>query len=164
MDNDDDGITALLQALQFNKEKLHNLQVLYTDDRLLNTHVTLLASVLKACTRLTTASLCFKNIDSDSMSCLADGLTSLLYLTSLSLTCLRSTPGAITVLLDGLQHLTNVELNLMFTHLSIRDVVELSRRLDQFTINRVRRLELPFSSIGAEGASALASGLPKFTN
>ena len=162
--NDDDGITALLQALDFNKENLHNLQVLYIRDNLLNgAHVTLLASVLKACTRLTRAVLYFKNIDSDSMNCLADGLTSIFYLKSLVIQCEGSTPGAITVLLDGFQHLTNVNINLRFASLSISDVVELGRGLDQHTINRVSRLELTISSVGAEGASALASGFPKLT-
>ena len=136
--DDDDVSTALLRALQVNKEKLHNLQELNIFDSFLNNaHVTLLASVLKACTRLTKASLCLKNIDSDSISCFADGLTSLLYLKSLDLECEGSTPGAITVLLDGLQHLTNVDLNITFAHLSISDAVELGRRLDQLTINRV---------------------------
>ena len=163
-DDDDDGITALLQALQFNKEKLHNLRVLEICNILLNgAHVTLLASVLKACTRLTRADLSFKNIDSHSMSCLGDGLTSLFYLKSLDIRCEGSTPGAITVLLDGLQHLTNVDLNLRFTHLCISVVVELGRGLDQHTINRVHELELKYSSIGVDGVSALASGLPKFT-
>ena len=142
--DDDDVSTALLRALQLNKEKLHNLQELNIFDSFLNNaHVTLLASVLKACTRLTKASLCFKNIDSDSISCFADGLTSLLYLKSLDLECEGSTPGAITVLLDGLQHLTNVDLNITFAHLSISDAVELGRRLDQLTINRMYRLDLP---------------------
>ena len=60
-DDDDDGITALLQALQFNKEKLHNHQVLAIHNNLLNgADVTLLASVLKACTRITRADLSFK--------------------------------------------------------------------------------------------------------
>ena len=163
-DDDDDGITALLQALQFNKEKLHNLQLLDIYSNFLNSaDVTLLASVLKACTRLTRAVVSFKNIDSHSMSCLADELTSLFYLKSLDIQCERSTPGAITVLLDGLQHLTNVDLNLRFAHLCVSDVVELGRRLDQLTINRVRRLELQYSSIGVEGVSALASGLSKLT-
>ena len=160
----DDGITALLQALQFNKEKLHNLQVLEIYSNFLNgAHVTLLASVLKACTRLTGADLSLKNIDSHSMSCLTDGLTSLFYLKSLDIRCEGSTPGAITVLLDGLQHLTNVDLNLRFAHLCISDVVELGRGLDQLTINRVHELELQYSSIGVEGVSALASVLPKLT-
>ena len=163
-EDDEDGITALLQALQFNKEKLHNLQVLDIYRNFLNgADVTLLASVLKACARLTGADLSFKNIDSHSMSCLADGLTSLFYLKSLDIRCEGSTPGAITVLLDGLQHLTNVDLNLKFARLCISDVVELGRGLDQLTINRVRTLELQYSSIGAEGTSALASGLPKLT-
>ena len=49
--DDDDVITALLQTLEFNKGKLHNLQVLDIHNNLLNdAHVTLLASVLKACT------------------------------------------------------------------------------------------------------------------
>ena len=136
--DDDDVSTALLRALQVNKEKLHNLQELNIFDSFLNNaHVTLLASVLKACTRLTKASLCLKNIDSDSISCFADGVTFLLYLKSLDLECEGSTPGAITVLLDGLQHLTNVDLNITFAHLSISDAVELGRRLDQLTINRV---------------------------
>ena len=163
-EDDEDVITALLQALQFNKENLHNLQVLDIYSFFLNSaHVPLLASVLKACTRLTTADVSFKNIDSHSMSYLANGLTSLLYLKSLFIECEGSTPGAITVLLDGLQHLTNVDINLRFAHLSISDVVELGRGLDQLTINRVHQLELLYSSIGVEGVSALASGLPKLT-
>ena len=158
----DDGITALLQALQY-KENLHNLRVLAIQYNLLNgAHVTLLASVLKACTRLTGADLSFKNIDSDSMNCLADGLTSLLYLKKLILNCEGSTPGAITVLLDGLQHL-NGNLNLRFAHLSVSDVVELGRGLVQLTINGVHKLNIHYSSICAEGTSALASGLPKLT-
>ena len=103
--NDDDGITALLQALEFNKKKLHNLQVLVIINNLLNeAHVTLLASVLKACTKLTGAVLCFKNIDSDSMNCLADGLSSLFHLKHLAILCEGSTPGAITVLLHATSH------------------------------------------------------------
>ena len=63
----------------------------------------------------------------------------------------------------SMQHLTNVDIQLRLTHLSISDVVGLGRGLDQHTINRVHTLELQYSSIGAEGASALASGLPKLT-
>ena len=163
-DDYDDGIIALLQALEFNKEKLRNLQILDIQHNLLNgADVTLLASVLKACTRLTRAVLSFKNIDSDSMNCLLDGLTSLFHLKQLDILYEGSTPGAITVLLDGLQHLTNVDIELKFTGLSISDVVELGRGLVQLTINRVHILELKYSSIGAEGVSALASGLPKLT-
>ena len=164
LDDDDDGITALLQALEFNKGKLHNLQVLVILNKLLNgAHVTLLASVLRACTRLITAAFGFKNIDSDSMNCLADGLTSLFHLKALAIHYEGSTPGAITVLLDGLQHLNNVNIKLTFAHLSVSNVVKLGRGLDQLTINRVCTLELKYSSIGAEGASALDSGLPKLT-
>ena len=65
------------------------------------------------------------------MSCLAYGLTSLFYLKSLAIRCEGSTPGAITVPLDGLQHLTNVDIKLTFAHLCISDVVELGRGLDQ---------------------------------
>ena len=161
---DDDGITALLQALEFNKGKLHNLQVLDIHNTLLNgAHVTLLVSVLKACTRLTRACLGFNDIDSDSMNCLADGLTFLIHLKHLAIQCEGSTPGAITVLLHRLQHLTNVDIELRFAYLTISDVVELGRGLDQHTINRVRKLNLQHSSIVAEGASALASVLPKLT-
>ena len=164
LNDDDDGITALLQALQFNKEKLNNLQKLAIIDTVLNgAHVTLLASVLKACTKLSRAVVTFKNIDSDSITCFADGLTSHFHLKYLAIQCEGSTPGAITVLLNGLQHLINVDLNLTFIHLCISDVVELGRGIDQLTINRVRTLELQYSSIGAEGTSALASGLPKLT-
>ena len=161
----DDGSTALLQTLEFNKEKLHNLQVLSIHSNMLlnGAHVTLLASVLKACTRLTRAHFRLKNIDSDSTSCLTDGFTYLFHLEQLAILCVESTPGAITVLLDGLQHLNNVDIRLRFAHLCISDVVELGRGLDQHTINRVRMLELQNSSIVAEGASALASGLPKLT-
>ena len=161
----DDGSTALLQALEFNKEKLRNLQLLtlHSNNLLNGAHVTLLASVLLSCTRLTRADLGFKNIDSDSMSCLVDGLTSLFYLKYLAILCVRTTPGAITVLLDGLQHLTDVVIAQRFAHLSIRDVVEVGSGLDQLNINRVHRLELKYSRIGAEGASTLASGLPKIT-
>ena len=90
---------------------------------LIEAHVTLLASVLKACTKLTGAVLCFKNIDSDSMNCLADGLSSLFHLKHLAILCEGSTPGAITVLLHRLQHLTNVDIQLRLTHLSISNVV-----------------------------------------
>ena len=161
--NNDDGITALLQALEFNKENLHNLQVLILTNLLNGAHVTLLASVLKACTRLTRARFRLKNIDSDSTSYLTDGLTYLFHLTNLTIHCEGSTPGAITVLLDGLQHLNNVVIQLRFAQIRISDVVELGRGLVQHTINRVRKLELQNSSIGAEGTSALASGLPKLT-
>ena len=75
------------------------------------------------------------------MNCLADGLTSLLYLKKLILKCEGSTPGAITVLLDGLQYL-NVNLNLTFAHLSVSDVVELGRGLVQLTINGVHKLNI----------------------
>ena len=139
--------------MEFNKGKLHNLQVLDIHNNLLNgAHVTLLASVLKACTRLTRACLDFNNIDSDSINCLADAIQ-----------CEGSTPGAITVLLHRLQHLTNVDIELRFAYLTISDVVELGRGLDQLTINGVRKLNLQYSSIGAESTSALASGLPKLT-
>ena len=159
-----DESTALLQALEFNKEKLHNLQVLDIYNICLNgAHVTLLTSVIKACTRLTRVGLCLQNIDSDSMSCLLDRLTSLFHLKHLTILCVGSTPGAITVLLDGLQHLIHVDIELRFAHLRISDVVELGRGSDQLTINGVRKLKLHYSSISVEGASALASGLPKLT-
>ena len=163
-DDDDDGITTLLQTLEFNKKKLHNLQVLVILINVLNgAHVKILASVLKACTKLTRAAVSFKSIDSESLNCLADGLTSLFYLKNFNIRCIRSTPGAITVLLDGFQHLTNVNIELRLGCLSISDVVELGRGLDQLTINEVCTLELSYSSIGAEGVSALASGLTKLT-
>ena len=41
--------------------------------------------------------------------------------------------------------------------------MELGRGLDQLTIDSVHTLELQYSSISVEGASVLASGLPKLT-
>ena len=97
------------------------------------------------------------------MNYLADGLTFLIHLKHLAIQCEGSTPGTITVLLHRLQHLTNVDIELRFAYLTISDVVELGIGLDQLTIIGVRKLNLQYSSIGTEGTSAIASGLPKLT-
>ena len=153
---------ASLQLLQFHKKKLHQLEKLKID--MCNSAlVSVLASFLNTCINLKEALLYFLQVDPIGMKCLAGGLNSLSNLQELYLQCLGSTSGGITQLFSGLQHLPNTKLDLSFYELGISDVVELGRGIQQLTANRMHRLVLSSSSIGAEGASALSSGLPKLT-
>ena len=155
-------MNASLLLFQYHEKKLHQLEVLKIDMFYGSPQV--LAGFLNTCISLREISLDFIAVDPGGMKCIAGGLKSLSNLLDLKLQCVGCTFGGITQLFSGLQHLPNAKLDLTFHFLSISDVVELGRGIQQLTVNGMHRLALSRSSIGAEGASALSIGLPNLTN
>ena len=154
---------ASLKLLQLHKKKLRQLEVLHIAMYYNSAQVKALASFLNTCINLREFSLVFNQVDPRGMKCLAGGLKSLSNLQELGLHCFDNTSGGITQLFSELQHLPNTKLNLSFHYLGISDSMELCRGIQQLTVNRMHRLTLSDSSIGAEGASALSNGLPNLT-